>query len=118
MEEAEDMSEIALATAPAKELNRDADKIRERFRILLMKANKEHRLESDVKALKELLSGNKDLKLWKDVMGMGELAENQALDTITDDRDSGHGSRGCWKQRLQAMRADLGTTPRRLLSGS
>lgn len=41
-------------------------------------------------------------------MGMGELAVNQALNTITDDGDSGHGSRECWKQRLQSMRADMG----------
>jgi hypothetical protein len=109
MEEAKSMSAMALATGrPARELNRDADKIRERFRALLTKANKEHPRASDVSALKELLNGNKELKLWTDVMGMGELAENQALDTITDDRDSGHGSRECWKQRLHSMRADLG----------
>jgi hypothetical protein len=89
-------------------LSRDADKIRERFRVVLTKANKEHPRSSDLEALKELLDRNKALKLWQNCMGMGELAENQALNTITDDGDSGHGSRECWKQRLQSMRADLG----------
>jgi hypothetical protein len=98
----------ALATVPGTAVNREADKIRERFRALLTKANKEHPRSSDVQALRELLDGNKALKLWQNCMGMGELAENQALDTITDDSDSGHGSRECWKQRLRAMRADLG----------
>jgi hypothetical protein len=109
MEKAQGMSATRiLATVPTTAVSRDAEKIRERCRALLTKANKEHPRASDVKALKELLDGNKELKLWTAVMGMGELAENQALDTITDDRNSGHGSRECWKQRLQSMRADMG----------
>lgn len=98
----------ALTPTPARTSSQDANKIREQFRVVLTKANKKHPRSSDLKALKELLNGNKALKLWQDCMGMGELAENQALNTITDDGDSGHGSRECWKQRLQAMRADLG----------
>ena len=46
------------------------------------------------------------MELWKFVVGMGELAESQALDTILN--GSGQGMRECWRQRLQAMRADLG----------
>lgn len=46
------------------------------------------------------------MELWKAVIGMGELAESQALDTIVN--GSGQGMRECWRQRLQAMRADLG----------
>lgn len=107
----------ALTRTPARASSEDVNKIRERFRVVLTKANKEHPRASDVKALKELLNGNKDLKLWRDVMGMGELAENQALNTITDDEDSGHGSRECWKQRLMSMRT-WATMNRRLLSGS
>ena len=46
------------------------------------------------------------MELWKGVIGMGELAESQALDTILN--GIGQGMRECWRQRLQAMRADLG----------
>ena len=46
------------------------------------------------------------MELWKAVVGMGELAESQALDTIVN--GSGQGMRVCWRQRLQAMRTDLG----------
>jgi hypothetical protein len=106
MEKKKDMSVTrALATSPT--VSRDADNIRDRFRAVLVKANKKDPRASDVKAVRELLDAYKDLKLWRDVMGMGELAENQALDTITEG-DSGHGSRECWRQRLVSMRADLG----------
>jgi hypothetical protein len=46
------------------------------------------------------------MQLWKAVIGMGELAESQALDTIVS--GSGQGMRECWRQGLLAMRADLG----------
>jgi len=48
------------------------------------------------------------MELWKAVIGMGELAESQALDTILS--GSGQGMRECWRQRLQEMRVDLGYT--------
>ena len=51
-------------------------------------------------------SSKRPLELWKSVIGMGELAESQALDTILN--GSGQGMRECWRQRLKAMRADLG----------
>lgn len=89
-----------------KAANVDIVEMRERFHTLLMKANKEHPRESDKKALRNLLDSHKDLKLWDAVIGMGALAENQALNTIAS--DSGHGMQECWKQRLRSMRADLG----------
>jgi len=84
----------------------NADKIREQFHNLLTKVNKERPSPSEVQALKDLLYNNKEMELWKSVIGMGELAESQALDTILN--GSGQGMRECWRQRLQAMRADLG----------
>jgi hypothetical protein len=68
--------------------------------------NKERPGPAEIQALKDLLYDNKEMELWKTVMGMGELAESQALDTILN--GSGQGMRECWRQRLQAMRADLG----------
>jgi hypothetical protein len=38
---------------------------------------------------------------------MGELAENQVLDALTNE-GGGHGARACWEQRMQSIRADLG----------
>lgn len=89
-------------------VTRDADKLRAQFHTLLTKANKGRPRESDIQALRELLAGNKEMKLWTAVMGMGQLAESQALDTITRDGGSGQGMRECWKSRLESMRADLG----------
>ncbi len=66
----------------------ETDKIRKRFHGVLMKANKERPRESDIKALRSLLDGNRELKLWETVVGKGELAESQVLDTIVN--GSGH----------------------------
>lgn len=86
---------------------RDLEKtISKRFHSLLTKVNKEHPRPTDIQDLKDLLYDNKGMELWKAVIGMGELAESQALDTILN--GSGQGMRECWRQRLQAMRADLG----------
>ncbi len=71
-----------------------------------MKANKERPRDSDIKALRSLLDGNKELKLWEAVVGMGALAESEVLDTIVN--GSGQGMRECWRRRLESMRADLG----------
>jgi hypothetical protein len=86
----------------------DVTNIRQEFHDLLMKANKDRPNKTHLEALKDLLYNNKDLELWKTVVGMGELAESQALDTIVN--GSGQGMRECWRQRLQAMRSDLGYT--------
>jgi hypothetical protein len=86
----------------------DAEKVRKRFRALLPKANKENPRAADVLALVDLLYKNKEMKLWRDVVGMGELAESQVLDTILGNGKSGQGSRACWEERLKSIRADLG----------
>lgn len=87
-------------------VSKDADKIRQQFRNLLTKANKERPKPTDLQALTNLLNENKGMELWKAVIGMGELAESQVLDTVVN--GSGQGMRECWKQRLKAMRSDLG----------
>ena len=51
--------------------------------------------------------------LWKRIMGMGALAEHNALENILGDR--GQGSLECWKLRLEAMRSDLGSATSPLL---
>ncbi len=71
-----------------------------------MKANKELPRQSDIAALRDLLDRNKELRLWESIVGMGELAESQVLNTIVN--GSGQGMRECWRQRLKSMRADLG----------
>jgi hypothetical protein len=78
----------------------------EQFHSLLTKVNKERPNPNEIQALKDLLYENNGLELWKSVIGMGELAESQALNTILS--GSGQGMRECWRQRLVAMRADLG----------
>lgn len=87
-------------------INQDATKIREEFRDLLTKANKENPRPSDVKALSDLLYKNKGLELWKAAMGMGATAEHTALNNLVGNRNQG--IRQCWELRLQSMRADLG----------
>ncbi len=78
MEEAKGMGASAIAASE------ESHKVRERFHSLLMKVNKERPRESDIKALRDLLDGNKELRLWEAVVGMGELAESQVLDTIVN----------------------------------
>jgi hypothetical protein len=85
------------------EASDNSDQIRERFHSLLTKANKERPRSADIQDLKDFLHNNKGMELWKAVIGMGELAESQALNTILN--GSGQRMRECWRQRLQAMRA-------------
>jgi hypothetical protein len=99
MEEAANMKPILPVSA-------ETEKVKKQFRLLLAKANKEHPQPTDVKALSDLLYKNKGMELWKEVMGMGALAEYAALENILGTR--GQGSRECWKQRLESMRSDLG----------
>jgi hypothetical protein len=99
MEEEESMSAIATTEAtPGTLVSYDAEKVRKRFRALLPKANKENPRAADVLALIDLLYKNKEMKLWRDVVGMGELAESQVLDTILGNGKSGQGSRACWRK--------------------
>jgi len=71
-------------SANAMMVSEEAGKIRRRFHSLLMKANKERPGESDIRALRDLLAGNKEIRLWEAVVGMGEFAESQVLDTIVN----------------------------------
>lgn len=96
----------AQAMKPEHQQSQNTEEIREQFHSLLTKVNKDRPSPTEIQALKDLLYNNKGLELWKSVVGMGELAESQALDTILS--GSGQGMRECWKQRLQAMRTDLG----------
>jgi hypothetical protein len=84
----------------------DAEKIRKDFHGLLVKANKQNPKPADVQALTDLLYKNKGMELWKEIMGMGALAEHVALENSLG--TGGQGSRECWKQRLESMRSDLG----------
>lgn len=87
-------------------ISQNADKIKQQFHVLLAKTNKEDPRPADVKALSDLLYKNKDMKLWEAILGMGALAEHAALEAVLGIR--GQGSQVCWKQRLEAMRSDLG----------
>lgn len=87
-------------------LSREAEKVNLKFHNLLAKVNKENPQPGDVEAFSNLLNNNKDRQLWKRIMGMGSLAEHNALDNFLGDR--GQGSLECWKLRLEAMRSDLG----------
>ena len=100
-EETERMNDV-----PTDAATNDVETIRQEFHDLLMKANKDRPKPTDLQALTNLLNDNKGMGLWKAVIGMGELAESQALDTIVN--GSGQGMRECWRQRLRAMRSDLG----------
>jgi len=101
MEEAAGMKAITDSS-----ISKGADKIRQQFHALLVKANKEDPRPADVKALSELLYKNKDMKLWEAVMGMGALAEYTVLEAVLGNK--GQGSRECWKRRLEVLRSDLG----------
>jgi hypothetical protein len=72
----------------------DVTNIRQEFHDLLMKANKDRPNKTHLEALKDLLYNNKDLELWKTVIGMGELAESQALDTIVNGSGQSAGDKG------------------------
>ena len=48
-----------------------AEETRKTFRALLDKTNKEHPHPKDLKALSDLLSGNRKLELWREVASAG-----------------------------------------------
>jgi len=81
-----------------------AEETRKTFRALLDKTNKEHANPKDVKALSDLLSGNRKLELWRDVLSAGHLAELM----IIDNARATAAVKECWKQRLQGLKKDLG----------
>jgi len=87
-------------------ISRETEKITQQFHGLLAKVNKDNPRPEDVKDFSDLLHKHKDLRLWKRIMGMGALAEHNALENILG--NAGQGSLECWKLRLEGMRADLG----------
>ena len=81
-----------------------AELTRKTFRDLLDKTNKEHPNPKDVKALSDLLSGNRKLELWRDVMSAGHLAELMVIENAR----ATPGLKECWKHRLQVLKKELG----------
>jgi hypothetical protein len=80
------------------------EETRKTFRALLDKTNKENPQPKDVKALSDLLSGNRKLELWRDAASAGHLAELMVI-------ENAHATaalKECWKQRLQVLKKDLG----------
>jgi hypothetical protein len=57
-------------------LAHQSSETRKTFRALLDKTNKEQPNPKDLKALSDLLSGNKKMELWRDVASAGYLAED------------------------------------------
>lgn len=82
-----------------------AEQVRAKFRALLDKTNKENPHPKDVKALSDLLSDNRRLELWRDIVSAGYLAE---LIVIEDARATA-AVKECWKHRLQVLKKDLGS---------
>jgi hypothetical protein len=81
-----------------------AEETRRTFHALLDKTNKENPQLKDVKALADLLSGNRKLELWRDTASAGHLAELMVL-------ENAHATaalKECWKHRLQVLKKDLG----------
>jgi hypothetical protein len=98
MEKAESMKAIGKKAGVS-----DVDKIVERFRSLLITTNKENPKPSEVEAIAKLLNHHKEMELWKSILGMGELAEHAALESVT-----GSGLRECWKLRMEDLRTEMG----------
>ncbi|HEU4712580.1 MAG TPA: hypothetical protein VFS76_13490 [Pyrinomonadaceae bacterium] len=81
-----------------------AEETRTKFRALLDKTNKEHPSPKDLKALSDLLSDNRKLELWRDVLSAGHLAEIMVIENA----HATAGLKECWKHRLQVLKKDLG----------
>jgi hypothetical protein len=81
-----------------------AEETRRTFRSLLDKTNKEHPNPKDIKALSDLLSDNRKLELWRNVMSAGHLAELMVIENA----HATAGLKECWKHRLQVLKKDLG----------
>jgi hypothetical protein len=87
-----------------KVITEKAEETRTKFRALLDKTNKENPLPKDVRALADLLSGNRKLELWRDVLSAGHLAELRVIENAR----ATAAVKECWKQRLQALKRELG----------
>ena len=86
-------------------INAKAEQIRARFQAVLDKTNKEHPQPRDVKALSDLLVGNKSLELWRGIASAGYLAEL----TVIENARATAAVKECWKQRLQVLKKELGS---------
>jgi hypothetical protein len=82
-----------------------AEQTRAEFRALLDKTNKENPQPKDVKALADLLGGERALELWRDVVSAGYLAEL----TVIENARATAGVKECWKHRLQVLKKELGS---------
>ena len=69
------------------------------------KTNKEHPQPKDVKALSDLLVGNKSLELWRGIASAGYLAEL----TVIENARATTAVKECWKHRLQTLKKELGS---------
>lgn len=94
----------AVQASPQKVADR-VEQIRGKFAELLNKTNKEHPRPADVKALCNLLDGNKNMELWRDVASAGHMAELTILENAT----AVAGLKECWKRRLQTLKKELGS---------
>jgi hypothetical protein len=86
-------------------INARAKQIRARFQALLDKTNKENPRSQDVKALSDLLVGEKSLELWRSVSSAGYLAEL----TVIENARATTAVKECWKHRLQTLKRELGS---------
>jgi hypothetical protein len=86
-------------------INAKAEQIRTRFKALLDKTNKENPRPQDVKALSELLVGERSLELWRSIASAGYLAEL----TVIENAPATTGVKECWKHRLQVLKKELGS---------
>lgn len=67
----------------------EAEKITKRFDELLEKTNKSDPKDSDVKALKQLLSDSPELKLHEKMMGVMSLAESHTIECLAPSKGIG-----------------------------
>ncbi len=81
-----------------------AEAIRAEFKDLLARTNKDHPRAQDVKALSDLLNGNKSLELWRDVLSAAQYAER----AVIENSPGVHGVKECWRLRLASLRNELG----------
>jgi hypothetical protein len=100
-----------LAKDLEKVITEKAERTRIEFRALLDKTNKENPLPKDIKALADLLSGNRKLELWRDVLSAGYLAELMVIENAR----ATAGLKECWKHRLQVLKKELGADEAPLL---
>lgn len=87
------------------------EQIRVKFQALLDKTNKENPRPQDVKALSDLLVGNKSLELWRGIASAGYLAELMVIENAR----ATTAVKECWKQRLQTLKKELGSDEAPLL---